>query len=222
MLVAGCGKGEVTLTFDANGGTGTMEPLVLREGETVELTKNAFERDGYEFDGWSEGADGTGQHYLDGQNVTGTDDGTLYAQWERLPEKAGSRQTAPHRTEENELAASVVESTGELIILEANHPGEYGREFTSFGGGSYEDTTTQMGWFVPTGAYTLTVVKANVAKLTVWYGITEPSMNAAGVPESLGFECVSLEPGESAEIVVPKDGCVYITAKVGTLKLVRH
>lgn len=71
----------VTVTFDANGGKGTMDKMSVAAGETVLLTKNAFTRDGYTFSGWNTKADGSGTSYKDGASVKVSSDVTLYAQW---------------------------------------------------------------------------------------------------------------------------------------------
>lgn len=78
-----------TVTFDANGGTGTMEPQDMVYGEPQNLFANAFSRTGYTFIGWNTEADGTGTKYSDGErvsNLAATDQGVvLYAQWSRIP-----------------------------------------------------------------------------------------------------------------------------------------
>ena len=72
---------EVTVTFDSNGGTGTMEPQTITVGEATVLNANVFTRDGYTFTGWNTQADGKGDSYEDGAEVTLTSDLELYAQW---------------------------------------------------------------------------------------------------------------------------------------------
>ena len=74
----------VTFDFDANGGAGTMDSMVAKKGDAIELAQNAFTRQGYAFAGWNLAADGSDEAYEDGQAVTMAEDGTLYAQWERL------------------------------------------------------------------------------------------------------------------------------------------
>ena len=70
------------VTFDANGGSGTMNSQSFTENEPQNLTTNAFTRTGYTFAGWNTAANGTGTSYTDGQSVTLTTAGlTLYAQW---------------------------------------------------------------------------------------------------------------------------------------------
>ena len=82
LLMSGCNKKETyTVTFDANGGTGTMEAQTFTEGEAQALTRNAFTYDGYTFSGWNTVQSGSGASYTDGQTITATADLTLYAQW---------------------------------------------------------------------------------------------------------------------------------------------
>ena len=73
-----------TVTFNANGGTGSMEPQVVNELEPTSLTANAFTRENYSFAGWNTAADGSGQQYADQASVSLSDNLTLYAQWVAL------------------------------------------------------------------------------------------------------------------------------------------
>ena len=73
-----------TLTFDANGGSGTMSAQTFEEGVSQALAANTFTRSGYNFIGWNSNADGSGTSYTDKQSITLTQDVTLYAQWERI------------------------------------------------------------------------------------------------------------------------------------------
>ena len=70
-----------TVTFDANGGTGTMAPLGVTEGETATLPNNTFTRSGYIFSSWNTSRDGKGTRISNGAKVTVSSDVTLYAQW---------------------------------------------------------------------------------------------------------------------------------------------
>lgn len=69
------------VTFDANGGTGEMDPQYFFAGEPQPLTANTYVLEDYWFKGWNTSADGTGTSYTDGQAVTLTENVTLYAQW---------------------------------------------------------------------------------------------------------------------------------------------
>ena len=71
-----------TVTFDANGGEGSMEPQKVAQGVDTTLNKNSFTRENYQFTGWNTSADGTGTSYADeGALINLTGDITLYAQW---------------------------------------------------------------------------------------------------------------------------------------------
>jgi len=74
-------KSPVTVTFNANGGTGAMDPLNVHDGQTQKLTASTFTREHYTFAGWNTEADGTGTPYADQANITPTANTTLYAQW---------------------------------------------------------------------------------------------------------------------------------------------
>jgi uncharacterized repeat protein (TIGR02543 family) len=68
-----------TVTFNANGGTGTMTPQV--SGVPAALNANTFTRAGYVFTGWNTATDGTGTAYANRATYGFTTDVTLYAQW---------------------------------------------------------------------------------------------------------------------------------------------
>ena len=72
-----------TITFNANGGEGGMEPQRFEVGVDTALNTNTFTREGYKFIGWNTAADGSGTAYADeGAILELTGDMTLYAQWQ--------------------------------------------------------------------------------------------------------------------------------------------
>ncbi|MBQ1653360.1 MAG: InlB B-repeat-containing protein, partial [Bacteroidales bacterium] len=71
----------VTVTFDANGGTGEMIPQTFTIGTAQALTANAFTKENNWFTGWNTAIDGQGTAYTDSQEITATENMTLYAQW---------------------------------------------------------------------------------------------------------------------------------------------
>lgn len=72
-----------TITFNANGGEGSMEPQRFEVGVDTALNTNAFTRENYKFIGWNTAADGSGATYADeGAILELTGDMTLYAQWQ--------------------------------------------------------------------------------------------------------------------------------------------
>ncbi|MEG2414252.1 MAG: InlB B-repeat-containing protein, partial [Clostridia bacterium] len=58
-----------TVTFNANGGVGTIASQTIKTGASANLTANAFTKDGYAFAGWATTADGE-VAYADGASYT--------------------------------------------------------------------------------------------------------------------------------------------------------
>ncbi len=75
-----------TVTYVANGGTGTMASDSVMRGNDYNIKTNSFTRDGYLFSGWNTAANGSGNTYAAIaviQNVQ--EDIILYAQWKAKP-----------------------------------------------------------------------------------------------------------------------------------------
>lgn len=72
-----------TVTFNANGGIGTMANQTFVQGEAQALTLNSFTREGYDFMGWNTNASGMGTYYSDGQSITLSATTALYAKWQK-------------------------------------------------------------------------------------------------------------------------------------------
>ena len=82
---------QVKLTYDANGGAGTIDSTTGAAGESVNVAKNVFTRNNYTFTGWNTQADGKGTAYKPGDSFTLTDkDTVLYAQWSKNSGSAGT------------------------------------------------------------------------------------------------------------------------------------
>ncbi|NSE79871.1 InlB B-repeat-containing protein [Coprococcus comes] len=82
---------QVKVSYDANGGTGTMESITGDVGSKIVIEQNGFARSGYTFTGWNTQADGKGTAYKAGNSFTLTDkDTVLYAQWSKNSGSAGT------------------------------------------------------------------------------------------------------------------------------------
>ena len=80
-----------SLSYDANGGTGTMESITGDVGSKSVIEQNGFARSGHTFTGWNTQADGKGTAYKAGDSFTLTDkDTVLYAQWSKNSGSAGT------------------------------------------------------------------------------------------------------------------------------------
>ncbi len=84
-----------TVTFDANGGSGVMQPETANA--QTPLTVNRFTWSGHTFTGWNTDANGNGTSYADGSTYSFTASVTLYAQWTQNPITC-STQTDHFRT----------------------------------------------------------------------------------------------------------------------------
>lgn len=71
-----------TLSFDENGGTGSMSSLTGATSYT--LPSCGFSRTGYRFIEWNTRSDGTGSSYEVGETITLTAHTTVYAIWTRI------------------------------------------------------------------------------------------------------------------------------------------
>ncbi len=89
-------RGKIqNVSFDANGGVGSMPVQVFYKGEKQKLSSNSFTMIDYEFKSWNTKADGSGDEYTDTQEVSfePTSDGesiTLYAQWKHSAHTGGT------------------------------------------------------------------------------------------------------------------------------------
>ena len=72
-----------TVSFDANGGTGTTPNQKKVSGQSLTIQGNSFTRERYNFVTWNTDAAGTGTNYPPGSSYTTDAALTLYAQWEK-------------------------------------------------------------------------------------------------------------------------------------------
>mgnify|MGYP002524274004 CR=1 FL=1 len=101
---------QITLSFSANGGTGTMENVQFASGTTINLPDCTFTRRGYLFAGWGTYSSSTTVAYANNADYTNTasygdSTATLYALWtdnrteeeKAADEAADARLTAAER-----------------------------------------------------------------------------------------------------------------------------
>ena len=131
LLLFGCDPTTVTITYNANGGKGEMKPQAVESGVEVKLIANTFTKDGSDFTGWNEAADGSGKAYADGAAVTLTGNLTLYAQWQEKPaeepEQPGGEVTDPDEPGSGEEEPPVIlenhiTNTTLIAAVEATYP----------------------------------------------------------------------------------------------------
>ena len=82
-----------TVSFDSNGGTGTMNPAIVEVGTSYTAPACGFTKDGFEFSGWNTAPDGSGTSYAVDSAITVSDDLVLYAIWEHTEEDEDTGNT---------------------------------------------------------------------------------------------------------------------------------
>lgn len=98
-------KKTATVSFDANGGDGTMTP---HAGTQITVPECTFVNGGYSFDGWNTKKDGSGTMYKPGDKISS--DTVLYAQWKAntsddvtdASTKTDTEEESPESTSENQ------------------------------------------------------------------------------------------------------------------------
>lgn len=70
-----------TISYNANGGSGTMSSQTKTQNVALTLSSNTFTRSGYTFTGWNTSSTGSGTSYTSGASYTANASATLYAQW---------------------------------------------------------------------------------------------------------------------------------------------
>lgn len=77
-------KVTYTVTFDANGGSGEMNPQIFTYGEPQNLSPNEFTMENKDFLGWAKTSGGSIAYDDNSGYTIGTADVTLYAVWGKL------------------------------------------------------------------------------------------------------------------------------------------
>ncbi|WP_443977063.1 leucine-rich repeat protein [Treponema succinifaciens] len=77
-------KVTYTVTFDANGGSGAMNPQIFTYGEPQNLSPNEFTMQNKDFLGWAKTSGGSIAYDDNSGYTIGTADVTLYAVWGKL------------------------------------------------------------------------------------------------------------------------------------------
>ena len=121
-----------TITFDANGGSGSVSAISTYVGVANTIPSNSPTRPGYTFNGWNTASDGSGTAYATGSTITPTGDVTLYAQWKTTYVKPEIQNLLAFRTANDSGGASpTVTSTGETGFCKFELVGGANYTFTS-------------------------------------------------------------------------------------------
>lgn len=119
---------KITITFDTNGGSGTMEPMKVLSGQWYKLPKCTFTppKENYGLKEWNTKADGTGKSYWADTYISESfsADTTLYAIWAKI--EIGFDVKQP---DNNEYAHISQEQTENTVIFKCN---QYNSDYDSY------------------------------------------------------------------------------------------
>ena len=117
-----------TLSYNANGGSGSMSSQTVTEGQATKLKTNTFTKTGYYFTSWNTKADGSGTSYSDGAYATFYGNTTLYAQWEKYADPV----ITFNKNDGSGTTATQTVPYGESATLDANSFTRRGYAFTGW------------------------------------------------------------------------------------------
>lgn len=179
------------VTFDANGGSGTMETQTA--SAATSLRANAFARPGHVFNGWNTQANGSGTAYADGASFPFSANTTLYAQWilpapysgpipiqiieKTIPEQTESLVTLAGERLNQITAATVLGKTVQVTPVDASN---IRLLFPALPVGVYDVTYTYRGGGILTHQRGLTVVPGKVVKDPEVFTISKRFTNYRG------------------------------------------
>ena len=178
-----------TVTYNANGGSGTMAQSTVSYGSEFQTRPNTFTKTGYHFVGWNEKADGTGTAWKT-SGVTSpwtwtyTKNITLYAQWE---ENILTLQYLPGGADKKSGTAITNQNT---VLLTQTFKWSDTTSFSEWGLDNYGTTSTSVP-ITKTGYHATGYWHVNSAGASkkieqdATYAGTQPMANAMGVLNNL-------------------------------------
>ena len=130
------------VTYDANGGVGTMKPDTFYYGVSKQLSKVKYTKSAHIFTYWNTKADGSGISYEDGQTLMISKNITLYAQWEEYLEIQSTSGVFSISD-----SKQVTFSPGNLQYHPANNKWRFAENQTDYTGAANSNySSTYNGW----------------------------------------------------------------------------
>ena len=137
---------EYTVSYNANGGTGTVSSQTVKTGSSFTVASNSFQKLGYEFLGWTTNSDGSDDgygwtgwsgtwKYVDGQYGINDSKLVLYARWQKTLNCSSAGSTTTYMGH-NWFTLSNDGSTCNLALNETVGNGVAYNNATGTGGGS--------------------------------------------------------------------------------------
>ena len=121
-------KDSYMITFNENGGVGSMTSMSITEELSANLTANTFTKDGYFFSGWSRNQNGAVEFLNNAPITMGASNVTLYAIWTQNP----TTSISYHANGGQGTMESHEVQEGENVILTAMNFIKAGYRFTGW------------------------------------------------------------------------------------------
>jgi TQXA domain-containing protein len=193
-----------TLTYNANGGTGSMEPVTAAAGSVQTVASSSFAKQNSTFVEWNTAADGSGTSYQPGSSLTLNSDITLYAIWQ---ENAPVSYTVSFDANGGTGSMEPVTVMDGYCTLPANgFTAPDGKEFS--------------GWSLSRDGNILTSSQLEVTQDTtlyaVWRSTEQPKPSISPEPTVSPTPSVSPEPTVSPTPTVSPEPTVNPTPSVST------
>ncbi len=173
-------RNTYTITFNANGGSGTTSSLsMLYNNGNYTLPKSGYSKAGYVFEGWTTNLDGTGTFYKDGATVNSYDfvaNTILYAKWRATWITSASSSILGSGTQSNPYIISKAEDLAYLAKQVQN-----GNTYSSGSTREYFEQTAPINL---TGKIWLPIGGNSLGEATTAFG---------GVYNGRGFAIIGLE-----------------------------
>ncbi len=137
-------KEKFTITYKANGGTGSMKATKCTYGKSCSIKSNEFKRDGYKFDGWVTATTGSGYSWTNWKGTWYFKNGeygikdnklVLYAIWKKDETVTPTREAFTIKYNANGGSGSMANQTcykGETCTIKANTYTRSGYKFTKW------------------------------------------------------------------------------------------
>lgn len=168
-----------TVTYNANGGTGSMSTSSATYGSAFTTRQNAFSRTGYTFNGWNEAANGSGTAwsltsagvYEAGKSWTWTytKNITLYAQWKINSYYLDVNHTLDGASMSNSLTSNV--GTFDVAIggsVVSDNVGDYYAQHNYGTSYSVQDIKAKTGYTARTSTQKGTIPASNKSVVLAW------------------------------------------------------
>ena len=129
---------DITLTYDANGGTGTYsETKTFNVGEPYTFTvksrsETGIDRAKHAFSHWSVDKDDEWDRYYEGNTITVTGDTTLYAQWQYVPQKISVLYYSNNPIDPPEVDSNITEGTSYTVRMYTSFNPPYNKHFVNW------------------------------------------------------------------------------------------